>query len=53
METRFIIAYALCGVMALVLVYGVFRYLRGRRQFKIRQMGRGKNLPDVDRNAAE
>ncbi len=53
METRFIIAYALCAVMALVLVFVVGRYLRNRRQFKIRQMGRGKKPADIDQTLSE
>ena len=53
METRFIIAYALCAVMTLVLAFGVGRYVRNRRQFKIRQMGRGKNLSDTDQTPSQ
>jgi uncharacterized membrane protein YidH (DUF202 family) len=53
METRFIIAYALCAVMALVLVFALVRYVRNRRQFKIRQMGRGKNLSDTDQTPSQ
>lgn len=48
METRLVIAYALCAVMALIFVAVAVRYLHNRRQFKIRQAGRGKstNLAD-------
>jgi hypothetical protein len=53
METRFIIAYALCAVMALVLAFALGRYVRNRRQFKIRQMGRGKNLSDTDQTPSQ
>jgi hypothetical protein len=53
METRVLIAYALCAVMAFILIFAVGRYLRNRRQFKIRQMGRGKNSGDVNGTTAE
>lgn len=53
METRVIIAYALCAVMALLLAVAVGRHLRNRRQFKIRQLGRGKNGADTVRFTEE
>lgn len=53
METRVIIAYALCALMALLLAFAAGRYVRNRRQFKIRQMGRGKHLSDNDQNPSE
>jgi hypothetical protein len=46
METRLVVAYALCAVMVLILVAVAIRYLNNRRQFKIRQAGRGKNSND-------
>jgi hypothetical protein len=48
METRLIIAFALCAVMALILIAIAVRYFSNRRQFKIRQSGRGKNLANAD-----
>lgn len=48
METRVIVAYALCATMLLIAAFVVSRYLKQKRQFKIRQMGRGKNIADVD-----
>ncbi len=47
METRLIVAYVLCAVMALILVGVAVRYFNNRRQFKIRQSGRGKNVDNV------
>ncbi|MFN3620696.1 MAG: hypothetical protein ACK4S7_10410 [Sphingorhabdus sp.] len=47
------IAYALCALMALLLAFALGRYLRNRRQFKIRQMGRGKNLPEIDQTPSD
>jgi hypothetical protein len=46
METRLVVAYALCALMVLILVAVAIRYLNNRRQFKIRQAGRGKNSND-------
>jgi hypothetical protein len=43
MENRLIIAYALCAVMLLILTAVAVRYANNRKQFKIRQSGRGKN----------
>jgi hypothetical protein len=43
METRLIIAAALCAAMALISIAIALRYFSNRRQFKIRQSGRGKN----------
>ena len=45
METRVIVAYALCAVMALILAFAYGRYALKKQQFKLRQMGRGKNAP--------
>ena len=53
METRLIIAFALCAVMALVLTIVAVRYFISRRQFKIRQSGRGKNFTAVEQVPAE
>nr|WP_315458299.1 hypothetical protein [uncultured Sphingorhabdus sp.] len=44
METRVIVAYALCAALVLVILFAVSRYLKKRREFKTRQMGRGKNI---------
>jgi len=49
METRFIVAYTLSAVLILLALFAVSRYLQKRREFKIRQMGRGKNIrPPLD-----
>ncbi len=53
METRLVVAYALCAVMVLILVAVAIRYLNNRRQFKIRQAGRGKNINDKEGVPAE
>lgn len=53
METRLVLAYALCAVMVLIFVTVAIRYLNNRRQFKIRQAGRGKNTNDIDGVSAE
>ena len=53
MENRVIIAYALCAIMVLVLALVVARYVASRRQFKIRQSGRGKNLSNLENRSAE
>jgi hypothetical protein len=45
MEMRVVLAYALCAAMAIILVFALGRYVRNERQFKLRQMGRGKNAP--------
>jgi hypothetical protein len=47
METRVVLAYVLCAAMALVLVFTLGRYVRKKKQFKLRQMGRGKNAPSA------
>ena len=47
METRLIVAYALCAVMALILFAAAVRYFHNRRQFRIRQSGRSKNSDKV------
>jgi hypothetical protein len=46
MEERLLVAYALSAIMILCLGLGLQRYLAARRQYKIRQMGRGKNNHD-------
>ena len=51
METRVVLAYTLCVIMAVVLAFTLGRYVRNKQQFKHRQMGRGKNVP-VAREAA-
>ena len=43
MENRLIIAYALCAIMALILAAIAVRYVNNRKQFKVRQSGRGKS----------
>lgn len=43
MENRLIIAYALCAMMVLILAAIAVRYVNNRKQFKIRQSGRGKS----------
>jgi hypothetical protein len=43
MEERLLVAYALSAIMILLLGLGLLRYVSARRQYKIRQMGRGKN----------
>lgn len=53
METREVVAYALCAIMVLFLLLAFARYRRNRRQFKIRQMGRGKNTIEIDPSASE
>jgi hypothetical protein len=53
MENRVIIAYALCAIMLLVLAVVIARYVASRRQFKIRQSGRGKNLSNIENQPAE
>jgi hypothetical protein len=42
MQTEEMVAYALCIGMMLFFAFGTVRYARKRKQFKIRQMGRGK-----------
>jgi len=44
METRVIVAYTLSAVLILLALFVVSRYLKKRREFKVRQMGRGKNI---------
>jgi hypothetical protein len=53
METRLIIAFALCAVMALILTVFAVRYFSNRRQFKIRQSGRGKSPANIDEMPAK
>jgi hypothetical protein len=53
MENRVIIAYALCALMLLILVVVAARHMSSRRQFKIRQSGRGKNSPNGEKQPAE
>lgn len=53
METRLVIAYALCAVMALIFTAFVIRHVSNRRQFKIRQSGRGKSAANSDGVPAE
>lgn len=43
MEDRHIIAYALCAIMVMILVAITVRYMNNRKQFKVRQSGRGKS----------
>ncbi len=42
MESRLMIAFALCAIMALIFIVAAVRYRNNRKQFKIRQSGRGK-----------
>jgi uncharacterized membrane protein SpoIIM required for sporulation len=53
METRLIVAYALCAAMGLLLAAFSVRYVVNRRQFKIRQSGRGKNIAKPNNVPAE
>ncbi|HNW19572.1 MAG TPA: hypothetical protein PKK17_13780 [Sphingorhabdus lacus] len=53
MESRLIIAYSLCAIMLLILAALTVRYLINRRQFKIRQSGRGKTTNVSDSFPAE
>ena len=53
METRIMVAYALCAAMALFFTLVIVRYMRIRRQFKIRQSGRGKNVVEADQTPSE
>ncbi len=53
MENRLLIAYALCAVMVLIITMITVRYLNNRKQFKIRQSGRGKGSSDGDSLPAE
>jgi hypothetical protein len=53
MESRLIIAYSLCAIMLLILAALVVRYFVNRRQFKIRQSGRGKTTNAQDNLPAE
>lgn len=43
METRLIIALCLIAVIVVFTIWGVVTYTRRRREFAIRQAGRGKN----------
>ena len=45
METRVVLAYALCAAMAVIIAFTLGRYVRNKQQFNRRQMGRGKNGP--------
>lgn len=45
MEDRHILAYTLGATLVLIVAFVVVRYLNNRRQFKIRQSGRGKSVP--------
>jgi hypothetical protein len=47
MEDRHIIAYTLCAAMVIFLSVFLARYLHNRRQFKLRQSGRGKSSDSV------
>jgi heme/copper-type cytochrome/quinol oxidase subunit 2 len=49
-ETRLIIALVLITILVLALLFVVARYYRRRKQFKIRQMGRGKAVPGQGSN---
>ena len=53
MESRLIIAYSLCAIMLLILAALAMRYFINRRQFKIRQSGRGKTTNAQDNLPAE
>lgn len=48
MENRLIIAYVLCAIMLLVFAAIAVRYFDNRKQFKVRQSGRGKNNGDIN-----
>jgi hypothetical protein len=52
-ETRLIVTFVLIAIMVLALIVAAVRYSRRRKQFKIRQMGRGKAVPGSRVNAAE
>jgi hypothetical protein len=47
MEDRHIIAYTLCAAMVIILSVFLARHLNNRRQFKLRQSGRGKSHDSV------
>lgn len=47
MEDRHFVAIALCALMALILIALTVRYFSNKRQFKIRQSGRGKNVRNI------
>jgi cytochrome c biogenesis protein CcdA len=53
METRLIVAYALCAALVLILAAFAVRYASNRRQFKIRQSGRGKSISTSENMPAE
>jgi hypothetical protein len=53
MESRLIIAYSLCAILLLILAALTVRYFNNRRQFKIRQSGRGKTTNAKDSFPAE
>jgi len=52
-ETRLIVAFVLIAIMVLALIFAAVRYSRRRKQFKIRQMGRGKAVPGTGANVAD
>jgi uncharacterized membrane protein len=52
-EKRLIVAFVLITILALSLILSVVRYYRRRKQFKMRQMGRGKAVPGSGVNAAD
>jgi hypothetical protein len=43
METRLIIALTLVALIVVLATWGIIRFARRRRDFAVRQMGRGKN----------
>jgi cytochrome c biogenesis protein CcdA len=53
MEDRHIIAYALGAAMVLFIVFVMVRYVNNRRQFKLRQLGRGKSTTNITSVPAE
>lgn len=53
METRIIVAYALGALLVLILGAVAARHLANRRQFKVRQAGRGKNKGTTESLPAE
>ena len=53
MEKRLIVAFVLITILALSLIFAVVRYYRRRKQFKMRQMGRGKTVPGTGTNPAD
>ena len=47
METRLVVALSLIGVFLVLLAWALIKYTRKRRQFAVRQAGRGKNNTTV------